>query len=267
MVLDYRERKPVNKNRPKSKPVGLFVLAFGAVACCSFALGVLTDRFLLPPRTPKTDTASAPRTPTPEAKAPVPQTTDGRTDIPGQQNPPPSPADPPLTFYKTLPKGGKAILGSGINPKQLDTPGTTPARPSVEPPPRKEQAPSSQADVRPVPKSESTPAPPSPPSKGTTTESAGHQKNTGDAAKEGTAKKVSSSKGKFTVQFSSTKDRKEAEAIKASLQEKGFAAYVVESSVAGKGTWYRVRIGKQLDQTGAGHLATQIGKGAIIVPE
>lgn len=51
MVLDYRERKTVSKNRPKSKPIGLLACAFLLVALISFALGVLVDRFLLPPGT------------------------------------------------------------------------------------------------------------------------------------------------------------------------------------------------------------------------
>ena len=50
MVLDYRERKTVSKNRPKSKPIGLLACAFLLVALISFALGVLVDRFLLPPQ-------------------------------------------------------------------------------------------------------------------------------------------------------------------------------------------------------------------------
>jgi len=270
MAIDYRERKPVNKNRPKSKPVGLFVIAFGIVACCSFALGILTDRFLLPPRILKSESGPLRQSASPETKTPAlpaPQTTDGKAAVHGKQKSPPSLAEPSLTFYETLPKGGKAILGSGINPKRTEIHNAAPPKAPVEAPPRKDQIQGKQIDTRPVQKAESPASPASPQNKGTVTDSAERQKGTGDAAKEVSAKKPPATKGKFSVQVVSAKERKEAEAIKAALQEKGFAAYVVEFPVAGKGTWYRVRVGKQMDHTAAGNLANQLGKGAIIIPE
>ena len=263
MVLDYRERKPVNKNRPKSKPVGLFVVAFGAVACSSFVLGILADRYLLPPRSMKTDAVAVSQSPAPAPSNPVPQKVEGE---PGQQNTPPP--EPSLTFYETLPKGGRAILGSGINPKRPEAHGVSTTKTVVEMSPHKEQTPPRQAEPTPIQKTESpAPLPAATQSKGAAAGNTERQKVLGDGAKEASGKKTPATKGKFTVQVASAKERREAEAIKAALQDKGFAAYIVESPVSGKGTWYRIRVGKQMNQTAADSLATQLGKGAIIIPE
>ncbi|CAG0989180.1 hypothetical protein GEOBC_02277 [Geobacteraceae bacterium] len=267
MAIDYRERKPVNKNRPKSKPVGLFVVAFGAVACFSFALGILTDRFLLPPRNLKSNSAPMPQSAAQGTNNPASQAADGKDAVPAQQNAPPLPVEPSLTFYETLPKGGKGILGSGINPKRPEIHSATPPKPPVDAPSRKDQAQPQKVDVRPVQKAESPASPVSSQNRSMVSDTAERQKGTGDAAKVVSAKNPTAAKGKFSVQVASAKERKEAEAIKAALQEKGFAAYVVEFPVAGKGTWYRVRVGKQMDQAAAGNLVNQIGKGAIIIPE
>jgi cell division protein FtsN len=264
MVLDYRERKPVNKNRPKSKPLGLYVAAFGAVACCSFVLGMLTDRFLLPPRSITAGNAPLAQSPTPP-NAPAPHTSPGKDAVSHQQNAPPP--EPSLTFYETLPKGGRAILGSGINPKRPEIHSDT-TKPSVVASPHKSQTPP-QAEVRPAQKVESPASalPATSQGRSMVTGNAEPQKASGESAKEVSVKKAVAAKDKFAVQVASVKERKEADSIKAALQEKGFAAYIVESSVAGKGTWYRVRVGKQMNQAAAGNLVNQIGKGAIIIPE
>jgi cell division protein FtsN len=69
------------------------------------------------------------------------------------------------------------------------------------------------------------------------------------------------------VQIASLRDRKEAESIKAMLATKGLAAYIVESNLKDKGTWYRVRLGKHLKSAEAASLAAKAGKGAIVTPE
>lgn len=265
MVLDYRERKPVNKNRPKSKPLGLYVAAFGAVACCSFVLGMLTDRFLLPPRSITAGNAPLAQSPAPAPNAPAPQPSSGKDVVADQQNAPPP--EPSLTFYETLPKGGRAILGSGINPKQPEVHNAT-AKPAAVASPHKSPT-QPQAEVRPAQKVESPASalPATSQGRNMVTGNAESQKASGEGAKEAPVKKSVAAKDKFAVQVASVKERKEADSIKASLQEKGFAAYVVESSVAGKGTWYRVRVGKQMNQAAAGNLVNQIGKGAIIILE
>lgn len=263
MVLDYRERKPVNKNRPKSKPVGLFVIAFGLVAVCSFALGVLTDRFLLSPRSLKVDNAQAPP---PVAPKNGPQETT-KDSVTANQGAAPALQEPSLTFYETLPKGGKIILGSGMNPKTPTVQSVSPAKTATEALPKNDQVLPRQAEAVMVQKADKPAIPVSSPEKSAAADNAERPKAAGETAKDVSAKKSAVSKGKFSVQVASARERKEADAIKSGFQEKGFAAYVVESVVPGKGTWYRVRVGKQMDQPSAAKLAKQLGKATIIIPE
>lgn len=49
--------------------------------------------------------------------------------------------------------------------------------------------------------------------------------------------------GRFTLQLSSFQSRAEADAFAAELRKSGYAPSVAEANVAGKGTWFRVRLG------------------------
>jgi cell division septation protein DedD len=50
--------------------------------------------------------------------------------------------------------------------------------------------------------------------------------------------------GSWTVQLSAYQDKSEAERFAAGLRDKGYAPYIVEANIPGKGTWYRVRMGR-----------------------
>ncbi len=169
-----------------------------------------------------------------------------RTTIPvtpGQQNavqpqqPPTPPAstgqDVPLSFYETLQKGNKSIIGSGLNPQKGQESPTAVKGSSVSPPapqPVKKQPEQASPQARPNP----LPA-------------------AGD--------------GKFTVQVASTKERKEADELVARLVGKGYAATANESKVEGKGTWFRVRVGRHLSRPDAEELAARLKSGAVVVQE
>ncbi len=58
----------------------------------------------------------------------------------------------------------------------------------------------------------------------------------------GTPKKPDD-KGKFTLQLSSFQDKHEAEVFLSSVKTAGYQAYVTETQIDGKGTFYRVRLG------------------------
>ena len=73
--------------------------------------------------------------------------------------------------------------------------------------------------------------------------------------------------GKFVVQVASYQSKAEADAVRSRLVEAGLQAYVVESVVKEKGTWYRVRVGRHLDAAAAAELAVKAGKGAIVILE
>lgn len=50
--------------------------------------------------------------------------------------------------------------------------------------------------------------------------------------------------GAWTVQLSAYQDKAEADRFAAGLRDKGYAPYIVEASIPGKGTWFRVRMGR-----------------------
>jgi cell division septation protein DedD len=49
--------------------------------------------------------------------------------------------------------------------------------------------------------------------------------------------------GAFTLQLSASQSRDEADRFAKRLRDRGYAPYIVKAEVAGKGTWYRVRMG------------------------
>ena len=49
--------------------------------------------------------------------------------------------------------------------------------------------------------------------------------------------------GPFTLQLGASPNREDAERMVSRLREKGYAPYIVTAEVAGKGTYYRVRMG------------------------
>jgi len=58
------------------------------------------------------------------------------------------------------------------------------------------------------------------------------------------APETAAADGSWTLQLSAYQDKAEAERFAAGLRDKGYAPYVIEANVAGKGVWYRVRMGR-----------------------
>lgn len=50
--------------------------------------------------------------------------------------------------------------------------------------------------------------------------------------------------GSWTVQLAAYQDRAEADRFAAGLRDKGYAPYIVEVAISGRGTWFRVRMGR-----------------------
>jgi cell division protein FtsN len=252
-MIDYRERKSVSPNRPRSRGGGgksmLFIVFI--VALCAYGAGVATG-FLGSWYLRSKSEAAARRA----ALAATPQT------APGQQSPPAAGKvpDPPLTFYETLPKG-KVLLGTGLNPaKQEGEPGqpnsAPPAVPNLQPPPQPATAVAPGGDAaqaKPVPQ-------------GAKPATAG-QPALAKAPASQTAPAQSDAKGRYVVQVASYQNRDEADSMRKKLAAAGLPAYISESVVTGKGTWYRVRIGKQLEQKTAAEFAAKAGRGAIVILE
>ena len=59
--------------------------------------------------------------------------------------------------------------------------------------------------------------------------------------------------GSWTLQLSAYQDKAEAGRFASDLRGKGYAPYVVEAHVSGKGTWYRVRMGSFETKEKAAH--------------
>jgi cell division septation protein DedD len=218
------DRKPVAKNRPRRAAGGFALLLWLVAFLVVFGAGAGTGWYLKGLRKPAVVMAQPPvkkEEPAPAAAAPAAP-------------------EAPLTFYKTLPAGGKAVMGTGLNLKKGE-----PASAARELQPAPAAAPPNPA----------TPAPDA------------TQAPAGAAAAPAASQAKQDSGSRYVVQLASYRDKQEALQAQAKLNEKGAAAYLVESKLPDKGVWFRLRIGRHLSRAEAGELATRYGKGAAILPE
>jgi cell division septation protein DedD len=240
MVVDYCERKQVNRNKPRQRSGGLYLLGLLAIVGIAYGLGFGSAwYFYRPARQAGVVTKASPAAPAkkaPEAAVPA---------APPAAVTPPKGSDIPLTFYETLPKGSKSLIGTGLNPAKEKVPHG--ARPAAK-------------DAKPAPLSKSDKVTPPPDSRDSGTDA-----TQGNPSQD--KEPIRKSHDAFLVQVASTKERKEADDLVGKLVGKGIAAYLLESKVEGKGTWYRVRVGKHLSRQDAEAIAARLGKGALIIPE
>jgi cell division protein FtsN len=253
MRIDYSEPKKSyvtaqGSARPRKEPARLFTTLLVVIGVIIFIAGFGTGWFLSQKsakksfqaateqnsleNSPKKETAPPPKPAPPVQPSPQPQPP---TDPAAAPQPPAAPgtaAEPPLSFYKTLPSGQKAnVLGSGINVKDDKA---------------------KQPLQAPIPANLTKPPP------------ADTQKPPAD--KPAVAEKAAAVGG-FTVQVASYALKSEAETLKNSLAGKGYNAYISESHQGDKGTWYRVRVGRKMEQEAAKELARKLGKSAQVFPE
>lgn len=242
MVIDYSERRQVNRNRPRRQfPWGV-LLVNCLMLIGGFAAGFGSGWFVF-----RKNVAPAPVAAVAKPAAPA----NAKQQQPVAPAPGEKPADPPLTFYETLPKGSKqVIIGTGLNPKPEATPPAHPAPvPQAAAAPGQAQA-AKPADKPAAPSSAAAPATASQPA----------PKQAPSAARPAEQAKTG-----FTVQLASCKTREEADALKAKFQGVGMNVYILESTVAGKGTWYRVRTGKKLSRKEADDIAAKAGGQAMVI--
>jgi len=244
MVVDYSEHKPVSKNRPRKQPAAIFFFSLLVAVSIAFTLGVATGWLIFSPAQKSgadSPAASANANQKVEAAAP--------NNVQAPAEPPVKTMEPSLTFYETLPKGNKEVMGSGLNlsksaeqpavktaPKPKPAAVAKPAAPQETPPQTKDEV-----------KAPAKPAEPAPAREAPAGEGEG--------------------KGRFVVQVASYHQKKEAEQARDRLKDNGISAYIIESNIPEKGIWYRVRVGRHLDQQAARELADKAGKGAIVLPE
>jgi hypothetical protein len=131
MVRDYSERRQLRTNTsPKRPAVWPYVLLILALLLLAFMAGMATGWYLYRPggKYYKAPPAVAPPVPQkrqttlpPQGEPIVPQSSppQGHGSLPGQPPYEKGSGAPPLTFYNTLQKGNKGLMGTGINqPKE-----------------------------------------------------------------------------------------------------------------------------------------------------
>ena len=250
MRIDYSEPKQAyitaqNKKQPRKEPVGMITTIVIATGVITFIVGFGTGWFFSQRSAKKAFQAATEQTSlenSPRQTATPPAGVQPQTPAPLQQPPQVAPGtqaapDSPLSFYKTLPSGQKNnVMGSGINSN--DEKSKQPLQAAI--PSNLTKPPQPGADT-------GKPA-----------------ANPQTAPDKHTAKQDSNV---FTVQVASYSLRSEAETLKSKLAGKGYSVSIIESNQGDKGTWYRVRVGRKLDQEAAKELAGKLGKGAIPIPD
>jgi cell division septation protein DedD len=254
MAIDYRERKPVSKNRPRKQPAGIFFFSIFVAVIIAYTMGLVTGWLVFRP---------AQRTSAESPTAPAAADMKG-ADANAKNQPFPAEGsngeapEPLLTFYERLPKGNRDLMGSGLNTAK--PPEQPQARVTPVPPAPAVKA--AQPEVPATKPKEAAKAPARPVETPSVKDS---------PAKENTARelpvKEDDAKGKYVVQVASYHDKKEAEAVRNRLKADGMPAYIIESSVPEKGIFYRVRVGRHLEQKAAQEVAGKAGGGAIVIPE
>ena len=251
MAIDYREHKSVNKNRPRKQPAGIFFLSLLIAVIVAFTLGVAAGWLIFRPTSRiSADNRAGVSADVNQKGAEVPAP--GKPQISAE--PAGKAQDPVLTFYDTLSKGSKGVIGSGVNPAKPGEPAPLKAAPQAKPAPVAK--PAATAETKQQPK-EGVKAPAKSPEPSSAKETAAREDNV----------KEDDGKRKFAVQVASFHVKKEAEEVRDQLKASGIAAYILESNVPEKGTLYRVRAGRHLDLQSAHELAGKAGKGSILISE
>ncbi len=248
MALDYNQKKQVIKNRPRKRPVKFLLLLILGSVFSIYGLGIATGWLVfkyLPQNTPAPLADSAKLVGADQAPpSPAPVTSKSGS---AAQN-----KEPDLTFYYTLPKGEKGLIGSGMNrlpavtaPRQ-ETPATTPAQ-IVRPVQLQKQIVVKKESTEPAIQKEKVGTPP--------------------REVEPTSAIKDSAKATYTVQVAAFHAKSDAQELKEKLQKAGVSCRIEEFFVAGKGHWYRVRAGSKLDKETANKLAVKTGNNAILIAE
>ena len=246
MALDYNQKKQVNRNRPRKRPVKFFLLLILGSCISIYGLGIATGWLFLRyiPQKSSTPLASSDKTEGATPSPTPPAAPKGDTAAHTKES--------DLTFYYTLPKGDKGVIGSGIN--RL-TPQMAAKRPNpVAAPAQKVKTLQQQTQIA---DKKETAAP---------AEQGKHDATTSGSEHLTPAKKEAGSES-YTIQVAAYHEKSEAQVLKAQLQKIGVSARIEEYEVTGKGRWYRVRAGSKLDKYTASKLASMIGHKAILVPE
>jgi cell division protein FtsN len=168
-----------------------------------------------------------------------------------------------FTFYKTLTEKENRTVSIDLKSKNANTWSPSEKKQSVEAPKVLEQKTAKESETEPKPEKKTIPveavkksvARPSP---AVENKAASH-------------KQATSAKLRYTIQVSSHTERQTAEDDVRRMKQSGFAAFIVTSELQGKGTWYRVRIGRFTNRDAAEKLQkdihAKVGMEPIVVLE
>lgn len=147
-MRDYSERRQSRKTAPPKRPsVWPYVLLILLIMLTAFLAGLGTGWYLYRPGGRFHKSSQTPQ-PAVSAKNPSTLPPQGTPIVPaGPQQPGHDPAQgqtaadkdsgaTPLTFYNTLQKGNKGLMGTGIN-QPKESPLHTPSKPAVAAPPER----------------------------------------------------------------------------------------------------------------------------------
>ncbi|MBL8940069.1 MAG: SPOR domain-containing protein [Archangium sp.] len=156
----------------------------------------------------------------------------------------------PLTFQEELTKRAPEPVPAPepvknvivLKPAELKVDAPKPAEPvkADEPKPAEVKI----AEVKPVEAPTRLPETPKSEPVATRTNDAGALKEAFGKVQKAPEAPTPSAEGSWTLQLSAYQDKAEAERFAAGLRDKGYAPFIVEANVAGKGTWFRVRMGR-----------------------
>ncbi len=168
-----------------------------------------------------------------------------------------------FTFYKTLTDKENRTVSIDLKSKGMNTFNATETKQSVDALNTVDQKASKDSGIRPRPEEKIAPV---------ETEKKNVSKPSPDAEKKTASRKqVTSTKLRYTIQVSSHPERQTAEEDVRRMKQSGFAAFIVTSELQGKGTWYRVRIGRFTNRDAAEKLQKEIhakvGMESIVVLE
>ncbi|GMU59149.1 MAG: hypothetical protein AMXMBFR34_09120 [Myxococcaceae bacterium] len=146
--------------------------------------------------------------------------------------------DASLTFQDELTKKSPTLVAGAPVVKPVPAEPVKPADPPK--PPERDPVAAAPAPVEPPP-AVALPETPKDEAVPTRTNDAGALKEAFGKAQKAPE---TAADGSWSIQLAAYQDRGEADRFAAGLRDKGYAPYIVEAAIPGKGTWFRVRMGR-----------------------
>ncbi len=168
-----------------------------------------------------------------------------------------------FTFYKTLTDKENRTVSIDLKSKSMNTFSASETKQNADVPKSVDQKAAKDSVTLPRPEEKITPV---------ETEKKNVTKPSPEVEKKTASRKqATSAKLRYTIQVSSHPERQTAEEDVRRMKQSGFAAFIVTSELQGKGTWYRVRIGRFTNRDAAEKLQKEIhakvGMESIVVLE